>query len=135
MQISCKSRVRRGFNVNSFQIFLLFNKHTILRNGHPNTHFFQLSDKAFQVFIKDIVDLNPFSNSCSKGDIGPCFDAIWNHLVTCPVEKVYSFNRNDICTCATNVSPHIIEEGHDVNNLRFTSSVFNNSTTFRFNSR
>ena len=78
--------------------------------------------------------MNPFSNSCSKGDIGPCFDAIWNHLVTCPVEKVYSFNGNDICTRTTNVCSHIIEKGHDVNNLRFTSSVFNNSTTFRLNS-
>ena len=120
--------------MDSFQIFLLFNKNTILRNGHPNAHFFQLSDKAFQVFIEDIVDLNPFTHSCSKGNISPRFDAIWNHLVTCPVEIVYSFNRNDICTCATNVSPHIIEKSHDINDLRFASSILNNGTTFRFNS-
>ena len=84
------------------------------------------------MLVQDIIDLDTFPNSSCKSNIGSCFDAIRNYLMSSPMQMRNTINDNNICPCSTNMSSHVVEQGHHIDNFRFPRSIFDHCPTFSF---
>ena len=82
------------------------------------------------MLVQDIIDLDTFSNSSCKGNIGSCFDAIWNHLMSRSMQLWNTINDNNICPCSPNMGSHVVEQGHHIDNFRFPRRIFDHCPTF-----
>ena len=49
--------------------------------------------------------------------------------MTSAMQALYTFNRDDFCTSATNTCAHIVKKSCYINNLRFTRRILNDRTT------
>ena len=87
------------------------------------------------MLIQDIIDLNTFANSSCKRNISSCLDPIRNDLVSRPMQMRNTVNDNDICSCSTNTSSHVVEQGYHINDFRFSSSILDHSSTFSLDRR
>ena len=82
------------------------------------------------MLVQDIIDLDAFSDSSRKCNIGSCFDAIRNNLMSRPMQMRNTINDNDIRPCSPNMGSHIVKQGYHIDNFRFTSSIFDHCPTF-----
>ncbi len=84
------------------------------------------------MFIKDVSDTNPFTNCCCHSNISTCFNTVRNDLVMCSMKTFNPFNSDNVSTCTTDMSSHIVQQCRNINDFWFTSGIFDDSTTFSF---
>ena len=132
MEVCGQTWIRGCFDGDSPQFVLFFNKDAVFRNGHPNPHLFQLGQVRFQVFVKDIVNLNALPHCCRKSNIGASLNPVWNDLMAGPVEFFNSIDGDDIGTCTPNASTHVVKEGCHIDNFWFTGCIFDDGTALGF---
>ena len=107
----------------------------IFTNLQLSAHFFNLSNKTFDVFKNDIIDADPLASCHGSRNIGPGFNPVRNDGVGTAMQMLHALYPDDASPGTANLSPHLVEEVNDINNFRFASSILNNGLALGLNGR